>query len=82
MLHDFLARNGIDRFVERAIALAEAVPTADVAASPIPVWLPFNIAERATALATRHQPTDGELARINALLERRAGEQRAVERAK
>jgi hypothetical protein len=81
-LHGFLARNGIDRFVEPAIALAEAVPAADVAASPIPVWLPFTIAERATTLATRHQPTDGELSRINALLEQRAGEQRAVERAK
>jgi hypothetical protein len=81
-LHDFLARNGIDRFVERAIALAGAVPAADVAASPIPVWLPFTIAERATVLATRHQPTDGELARVNVLLERRALEQRAAERAK
>jgi Nuclease-related domain len=81
-LHDYLARNGIDRFVERAIALAESVGAADVAASAIPVWLPFNIAERARALATRHQPTHGELARINDLLERRASEQRAVERAK
>jgi hypothetical protein len=34
-LHDFLARHGIDRFVEHAIALAEAVPAAHVAASPI-----------------------------------------------
>jgi ABC-type nickel/cobalt efflux system permease component RcnA len=34
-LHDFLARNGIDRFIERPIALAEAVPATDVAASPI-----------------------------------------------
>jgi hypothetical protein len=81
MLHDFLARNGIDRFVERAIALAEAVPAADVATSPIPVWLPFNIAERTAVLATRHPPSNDELARINDLLERRAGEQRAVEAA-
>jgi hypothetical protein len=81
-LHDFLARNGIDRFVERAIALAEAVPAAAVATSPIPVWLPFNIAERTAALATWHPLPNDELARINALLERRAGEQRAIEAAK
>jgi hypothetical protein len=81
MLHDFLARHGIERFVERAIALAEAVPAADVAASPIPVWLPFNIAERAAVLATRHPPANDELTRIGDLLERRAHEQRAVEAA-
>lgn len=81
MLHDFLARNGIERFVERAIALAEAVPAANVANSPIPVWLPFNITERSAVLATRNPPSSDELARINDLLERRAGEQRAVEAA-
>ena len=81
MLHDFLARNGIDRFVERAITLAEAVPAADVSASPIPVWLPFNIAERARSLTTRHAPAGSELARIDDLLKRRASEQRAIEEA-
>jgi hypothetical protein len=82
MLHDFLARNGIDRFVERAIALAEAVPAAYVADSPVPIWLPFDIETKARRLVTRHPPADDELARINDLLERRAGEQRAIEAAK
>jgi hypothetical protein len=78
-LHDFLARNGVERFVERAIALAEGLPEKNVAGSPIPVWLPYTIAGRAAALATRHPPTADELARVNELLGRRVVEQRAAE---
>jgi hypothetical protein len=79
MLHDFLAKNGITRWVETAIALAESVSEKNVAASPIPVWLPFNITDRAAVLATRHPPTADELTEINALLSKRVVEQRAVE---
>lgn len=78
-LHDFLARNGVERFVERAIALAEGLSEKNFVGSPIPVWLPFNIAGRAAALATRHPPSADELARVNELLGRRVVEQRAAE---
>lgn len=78
-LHNFLAHAGVDRFVERAIALAEAMPADAVAASPVPVWLPFDIRQRAAALATRTPMAEAERARVNELLDRRAVEQRAVE---
>lgn len=78
-LHDFLARAGVDRFVERAIALAESIPANAVATSPIPVWLPFDIRQRVAALTTRTPMAEAEQARVNELLERRAVEQRAVE---
>jgi hypothetical protein len=62
-----------------AVALAEPQPFDQFTVSEIPVWLPFNIAERAVALATRYPPSDVELVQINDLLRRRANEQRAVE---
>lgn len=78
-LHAFLGGAGVDRFVERAIALAEGVPAGAVAASPIPVWLPFNIRERAAALSARAPMSEAERAKVNELLKRRVVEQRAVE---
>jgi Nuclease-related domain len=78
-LNDFFKRQGFNRFVDRAIALAEPQPFDQFTTSEIPVWLPFNIAERAAALSTRHPPSAGELSRINELLARRALEQRATE---
>jgi hypothetical protein len=80
-LNDFFKRNGLTRFVERAVALADPQPFDRFIASEIPVWLPFDIAQRAQALATRFPPAAAELARINELLGQRAAEQRAVERA-
>lgn len=78
-LNDFFKRQGINRFVEKAIALADPQPFDQFTTSEIPIWLPFNTTERAAALATRFPPTDDEIARIDELLSRRAGEQRAVE---
>lgn len=78
-LNDFFKRNGLTRFVERAVALAEPQPFDRFTASAVPVWLPFDIATRAQALTTRHPPPAAELARINDLLWQRAIEQRAVE---
>jgi hypothetical protein len=78
-LNDFFKRQGINRFVDRAIALAEPQPFDQFTASEIPVWLPFDLERCAAALATRHPPTADELARINDLLRRRADEQRAIE---
>ncbi len=78
-LNDFFKRNGLTRFVERAVALAAPQPFDQFTASAIPVWLPFDIAARTAALATRHPPPAAELARINDLLGQRAVEQRAVE---
>ena len=78
-LNDFFKRQGIARFVERAIALAEPQPFDQFTASEIPVWLPFDLDRRAQALVTRHPPQSAELAGINELLGQRAVEQRAVE---
>lgn len=78
-LNDFFKRNGLTRWVERAVALSEPQPFDQFTASETPVWLPFNIAARVRALTMRHAPQADELARINALLELRAIEQRAGE---
>jgi hypothetical protein len=79
LLNEFLKSNGIRRFVERAIALAEPQPFDRFTTSDIPIWLPFNVAQQAAALATRYPPSDEELARINDLLSTRASQQRAQE---
>jgi len=81
-LNDFFKRNGLARFVERAVALAAPQPFDQFIASEIPVWLPFDIERRAQSLATRFSPPAAELARINDLLGQRAVEQRAVEGAR
>lgn len=81
-LNDYLKANGIERWVERAIALAGRQPYDLVKGADIPVWLSYNIETRARQLATRYPPSPDELARINELLGRRAVEQRAVETAK
>ena len=78
-LNEYLAKQGITRWVECAIALAEPVAEKDVADSQVPVWLPFNIAQQARSLTTRTPPSRAEVEQINALLARRADEQRAVE---
>jgi Nuclease-related domain len=78
-LNDFFKRQGINRFVDRAIALAEPQPFDQFTASEIPVWLPFEIEQRAAALSTRHPPSADEQAQINELLRRRADAQRAAE---
>lgn len=81
-LNDFFKRQGFNRFVDRAIALSEPQPFDQFTASEIPVWLPFNLAESGAELATRRPPADDELRAIDALLERRVVEMRAVERAR
>ncbi len=78
-LNDFFKRQGITRFVECAIALAQPQPFDHFTSSEIPVWLPFDLEQRAQALATRRPPNADELGQINDLLRRRATEQRAVE---
>ena len=78
-LSEYLAKNGITRWVEKAIALAESVPEKNVTDSLGPVWLPFTTERHARALSTRTPPSRAEVEQINALLARRADEQRAVE---
>jgi len=78
-LNDFFKRQGITRFVERAIALAEPQPFDHFISSEIPVWLPFDLEQRAQALAPRRPPDVDELSRINEILGRRAAEQWALE---
>ena len=81
-LNAYLKENGVERWVERAIALTGRQPYDLVKGSEIPVWMTYNIETRARQLATRHAPQADELTRINELLGRRAVEQRAVEEAK
>ena len=42
MVTDFFKHHSIQRFVERAIALAERQPIDQIAGSEIPIWLPFK----------------------------------------
>ena len=48
LLNDFLKRQGITRWVERAIALASPQPISNFDLSEIPVWLLPTIEERVT----------------------------------
>lgn len=81
-LNAYLKENGVERWVERAIALTGRQPYDLVKGSEVPVWMSYNIETRARQLVTRYPPQADELARINQLLGRRAVEQRAVEEAR
>lgn len=81
-LNDYLKRQGIERFVERAIALATPQPITNFEASEIPIWLFANIEDKVANLKTRKPLTEEESNRIVKLLEDLAVKQIAIEDAK
>jgi hypothetical protein len=81
-LNDFLKRQGIVRWVERAIALAESQPISNFADSEIPVWLLPTIDEQVSNLSTRTPPTQVETNKIVEKLKELAAKQIAKEDAK
>lgn len=80
-LNDYLKRQGLVRWVERAVALAEAQPVSNFEANEIPIWLPPTIEDHVAKLATRTPPTEKELEQITALLKSLAERQIAREEA-
>jgi hypothetical protein len=81
-LNDFLKRQGIVRWVERAIALAESQPITNFVNSEIPIWLLPTIEERAKNLSTRTPPTESEISKIVEILKDLATKQIAKEESK
>lgn len=63
-LNDFLQRQGINRWVETAIVLAEPQPISNLESSEIPVWLLPQLEEQAAKLSTRKPPTDKEIEQV------------------
>lgn len=80
-LNDFLQRQGISRFVERAVLLAEPQPIGNLKASEIPVWLIPTLEDQVCHLETRKPPAREENERIVQVLKNHALQQRAVEEA-
>jgi len=74
-----LKRQGLVRWVERAVALAEAQPVSNLEPTEIPIWLPPTIEDHIAKLATRTPPTEKELEQIKALLKSLAEKQIARE---
>lgn len=81
-LNAYLEKQGIQRWVERAIALSEPQAISNFESSEIPVWLPSTIEDKVASLTTRYLPTNDEIERSSQLLTRLAQEQLAVEEAK
>jgi len=82
LLNDFLKRQAITRWVERAIALASPQPISNFDLSEIPVWLLPTIEERVDHLSTRIPPTEKETQQIVAIFKDLAAKQIATEEAK
>ena len=82
LLNDFLKRQGITRWIERAIALASPQPISNFDLSEISVWLLPTIEERVTHLSTRVPPTEKDIQQIVAVFNDLATKQIAIEDAK
>ncbi len=81
-LNDFLKRQGIVRYVQRAIALAEPQPISNFTSSEIPVWLLPTIDQQTGNLKTDKPPTQKEITDIVSALEGIVSKQIAREEAK
>ncbi len=78
-LNDFFNREGIVRWVERAVILAEAQPVSNFIGCEIPVWPLPILPDKIRTLSTRTLPTPDELGRINVALTRLVEQQAARE---
>jgi len=67
-LNIYLEKNGIKRFVERAIALATEQPISYFEKSEIPVWLPPTIEEKVKTLVPTKHIADLEIQKIVGIL--------------
>ncbi|MEW5717448.1 MAG: NERD domain-containing protein [Chloroflexota bacterium] len=81
-LNNYLQKQGIDRFVERAVALSVPQPPKNFGNSEIPIWLPATIENQVSNLKTRFSPGEDETKRIVGLLNGLAERQIAAEEAK
>ncbi len=81
-LYDFFQRQGIVRWVERAIALSSPQPISNFEQSEIPVWLTSTIEQKVSSLTTRTLPSEQEIQKIVELLKGLADKQLAKENIK
>ena len=81
-LNTYLQKQGINRYVERAIALSVPQPVKNFENSDIPIWLPATIENQVSDLTTRFLPSEDELKGIVGLLNGLAEKQIAIEEAK
>lgn len=81
-LNIYLQRQGITRWVERAIALAEPQPISNFGSSEIPIWFVPTLETQAANLTTRTPPTEDEIKQITGLFKELAIKQVTIEEAK
>ena len=81
-LNDFLKRQGIVRWVERAVVLTGYQPITNFTDSEIPIWLLPTLEENVGVLTTRMPPTQKEIEQINVLLKELSKRQITLEDAK
>lgn len=67
-LNDFLKRQGLERWVEKAIVMAKPQPISNFETSDVPVWLLPQVEDKVTSLSTRYSPTEKEISQIVDLL--------------
>jgi len=63
-LNDFLKRQGIERWVEKTIVMAEPQPISGFETSEVPVWLLPQVEDKVALLSTRTPPTEKEIGQI------------------
>jgi hypothetical protein len=80
-LNFYLQQQGITRWVERAVALAEPQPIQNFQ-SEIPIWFLPTLEDAISNLATRTPPTEDEIKRICGLFKDLATKQVTIEEAK
>ncbi|MBI5876096.1 MAG: NERD domain-containing protein [Chloroflexi bacterium] len=80
-LNDFLQRQGIKRWIDTAIVLAEPQPISNLEGSEIPIWLLPQLENKVAKLTTRNLPNDADLAKIVKILTDVAAKQLAKEEA-
>jgi Ca2+/Na+ antiporter len=81
-LNDYLKREGIVRFVERAIAIAKPQPISNFDSADIPIWLLPTIEEQVAKLSTKTSPTQKEIEQLKALFKGLAEKQISKEETK
>jgi hypothetical protein len=80
-LNFYLQQQGITRWVERAVALAEPQPIQNFQ-SEIPIWFLPTLENAVSNLTTRTPPSEEEIKRIAGLFKELATKQVAIEEAK
>ena len=81
-LNVYLQKQGIKRWIEKAVVMAQPQPISNFEHSTVDVWLLPTLESKTTVLATRNPPSEAETKNIARLLSDLAKKQIAVEEAK